>query len=56
MFLFLQYHWRIGARGHYEGYPIEISRMWSALPRNLTHVDAVYERPDRKIAFFIGML
>lgn len=28
--------------------------MWSELPKNLTHVDAVYERPDRKIAFFIG--
>lgn len=51
---FLQYHWRIGANGRYSGYPIEISRMWSELPKNLTHVDAVYERPDRKIAFFIG--
>lgn len=28
--------------------------MWSGLPRNLTHVDAVYERPDKKIAFFVG--
>lgn len=28
--------------------------MWSSLPKNLTHVDAVYERPDRKIAIFIG--
>nr|XP_034840867.1 matrix metalloproteinase-2-like [Maniola hyperantus] len=48
------YHWRIGANGRYPGYPIEISRMWSELPQNLTHVDTVYERPDRKIAFFIG--
>ncbi|GBP69325.1 Matrix metalloproteinase-2 [Eumeta japonica] len=44
----------IGARGRYDGYPIEISRMWSGLPKDLTHVDAVYERPDKKIAFFIG--
>ncbi|CAH2262858.1 jg9231 [Pararge aegeria aegeria] len=49
-----RYHWRIGANNRYNGYPIEISRMWSELPKNLTHVDAVYERPDRKIAFFIG--
>lgn len=49
-----RYHWRIGARGHFEGYPIEITRMWSMLPKDLSHVDAVYERPDKKIAFFIG--
>ncbi|XP_063536564.1 matrix metalloproteinase-2 [Cydia strobilella] len=49
-----RYHWRIGAHGRYKEYPIEISRMWTALPRDLTHVDAVYERPDKKIAFFIG--
>lgn len=29
--------------------------MWPGLPRNLTHVDAVYERPDHKIAIFVGM-
>lgn len=28
--------------------------MWKKLPKGLTHVDAVYERPDGKIAFFIG--
>lgn len=28
--------------------------MWPELPKGLTHVDAVYERPDGKIAFFIG--
>ncbi|XP_041979195.1 matrix metalloproteinase-2-like [Aricia agestis] len=49
-----RYHWRIGSKGLYPGYPTEISRMWSGLPSNLTHVDAVYERPDRKIAFFVG--
>lgn len=30
--------------------------MWSGLPRNFTHVDAVYERPDDKIVFFIDQL
>lgn len=33
---------------------MEITRMWASLPKDLTHVDAVYERPDRKIAIFIG--
>lgn len=38
------------------GYPAEINRLWYGLPENLTHVDAVYERPDhsRSIVFFIG--
>lgn len=36
------------------GYPHEIRRLWSRLPENLTHVDAVYENKDRKIIFFIG--
>ncbi|KAI5637262.1 matrixin domain-containing protein [Phthorimaea operculella] len=49
-----RYHWRIGASGRYPGYPIEITRMWPQLPKDLTHVDAVYERPDKKIAFFVG--
>ncbi|XP_049873115.1 matrix metalloproteinase-14-like [Pectinophora gossypiella] len=49
-----RYHWRIGANGRYPGYPIEITRMWPSLPKGLTHVDAVYERPDKKIAFFVG--
>ncbi|KAJ2949188.1 hypothetical protein O0L34_g6131 [Tuta absoluta] len=49
-----RYHWRIGKNGRYPGYPIEITRMWPQLPKDLTHVDAVYERPDKKIAFFVG--
>lgn len=44
----------MGATGRYPGYPMEITRMWASLPHDLTHVDAVYERPDRKIAIFIG--
>lgn len=34
--------------------PVELSAFWYGLPKNLTHVDAVYERPDHKIVFFIG--
>lgn len=36
------------------GYPTLIKNMWNKLPQNFTHVDAVYERFDRKIIFFIG--
>ncbi|XP_073995488.1 matrix metalloproteinase-2-like isoform X2 [Rhodnius prolixus] len=51
-----KYMWRIGDRGLYQGYPAMTSRLWVKLPKNLTHVDAVYERHDKKIVFFIGKL
>lgn len=35
--------------------PVEISLYFVDLPKNITKVDAVYERPrDKKIIFFIG--
>jgi len=40
----------------YPGYPAETHRMWNDLPKNYTHIDAVYERGDKKIVFFIGEL
>ncbi|XP_075219994.1 matrix metalloproteinase-2-like isoform X2 [Lycorma delicatula] len=49
-----RYMWRIGDEGLYKGYPVLIHRLWNKLPANLTHVDAVYERLDKKIVFFIG--
>ncbi|XP_067008356.1 matrix metalloproteinase-2 [Anabrus simplex] len=49
-----KYQWRIGDEGLYAGYPTEIRRMWAELPENLTHIDAVYERNDKKIVVFIG--
>ncbi|RLU17925.1 hypothetical protein DMN91_010164 [Ooceraea biroi] len=49
----LKYLWRIGDHGIYEGYPAEITRLFN-LPAEIDHVDAVYERPDKKIVFFIG--
>jgi hypothetical protein len=39
----------------YAGYPAETHRMWNDLPKNYTHIDAVYERGDKKIVFFIGV-
>ncbi|CAK9820460.1 Matrix metalloproteinase-24 [Anthophora plagiata] len=47
-----RYLWRIGDHGLYEGYPAEITRLFN-LPEEIDHVDAVYERPDKKIVFFI---
>lgn len=49
-----RYLWRIGNDGLINGYPYEINKMWWALPKNLTHVDAVYENKRRQIVFFIG--
>ncbi|XP_043281634.1 matrix metalloproteinase-2 [Venturia canescens] len=48
-----RYLWRIGDNGLYEGYPAEITRLFN-LPEDIDHVDAVYERLDKKIVFFIG--
>ncbi|KAL3274574.1 hypothetical protein HHI36_015957 [Cryptolaemus montrouzieri] len=47
------YFWRIGEKGLMDGYPAEITRLFRGLPHDLTHVDAVYERPDNRIVFFI---
>uniref|UniRef100_A0A1B6E667 Peptidase metallopeptidase domain-containing protein n=1 Tax=Clastoptera arizonana TaxID=38151 RepID=A0A1B6E667_9HEMI len=49
-----KYLWRIGDKGLHPGYPVLIKYFWRGLPSNLTHIDAVYERSDRKIVFFIG--
>ncbi|XP_050436523.1 matrix metalloproteinase-2-like [Adelges cooleyi] len=49
-----KYIWRIGPKGLYLGYPALINRLWHNLPDDLEQVDAVYERQDGKIVFFIG--
>lgn len=49
-----KYTWRLGPKGLYAGYPALISRLWYNLPENMNQVDAVYERQDGKIVFFIG--
>ncbi|KAF5292712.1 hypothetical protein FQR65_LT11180 [Abscondita terminalis] len=49
-----RYFWRISDKGLASGYPADINRMWKDLPNDVTHIDAVYERPDNKMVFFIG--
>ncbi|XP_054724008.1 matrix metalloproteinase-2-like [Uloborus diversus] len=51
-----KYFWRLDKNHTLRaGYPVSIDRFWFDLPANLTHVDAVYERPtDTKIVFFVG--
>uniref|UniRef100_A0A2S2Q4U3 Matrix metalloproteinase-17 n=1 Tax=Sipha flava TaxID=143950 RepID=A0A2S2Q4U3_9HEMI len=49
-----KYSWRLGDKGLYSGYPALISRLWYNLPEDMNQVDAVYERQDHKIVFFIG--
>ncbi|KAL4091884.1 hypothetical protein QTP88_026496 [Uroleucon formosanum] len=49
-----KYTWRLGPKKLYAGYPALISRLWYNLPEDMNQVDAVYERQDGKIVFFIG--
>nr|XP_045617604.1 matrix metalloproteinase-2-like [Procambarus clarkii] len=51
-----KYFWRLDGAGNLRpNYPAEISRFWTMLPKNITHIDAVYERThDANIVFFIG--
>lgn len=49
-----KYQWRIRDGRLLPGYPVKTSLLWRGLPDNFTHVDAVYQRSDLKIVFFIG--
>ncbi|KAM6957276.1 matrix metalloproteinase-17-like, partial [Aplochiton taeniatus] len=48
------YFWRIQRGSLLSTRPILIHSFWVGLPERTTHVDAVYERTDRHIVFFIG--
>lgn len=38
------------------GYPVEITRFWYGLPKDLERIDALFERSsDGRIIFFIGI-
>ena len=49
-----RYFWRIDRDGGSREDPIELSAFWYGLPSTVERVDAVYERPDHKIVFFVG--
>lgn len=49
-----KYMWRLYNKELYTGYPTLISRQWGSLPEDMNQVDAVYERLDGKIVFFVG--
>ncbi len=38
----------------FSGDPIELSAFWYGLPPEVERVDAVYERADHRIVFFVG--
>ncbi|CAH1135832.1 unnamed protein product [Ceutorhynchus assimilis] len=49
-----KWFWRIGDNGVVtSGYPAEITRLFRGFPRSLSHVDAVLERSDGNIMFFV---
>lgn len=50
-----EYFWRFNSEGKlFNGFPFEIRRLWKDLPRDFTHVDAVYENEKQEIVVFIG--
>lgn len=51
-----KYFWRIGPNGLEANYPVEIERFWNNLSSNLSHIDAIYEKPSgqREMVIFIG--
>ncbi|ESP01496.1 hypothetical protein LOTGIDRAFT_82132, partial [Lottia gigantea] len=55
IFLFIgNWFWRLDSRNIIKD-PINLHKFWYGFPSNLTHIDAVYERPtDGKIVFFSG--
>jgi len=49
-----KYFWRINQEGRSREDPMELSSFWYGLPSDIDHVDAVYERNDHDIVFFVG--
>ena len=49
-----KYFWRINVDGGSREDPMELSSFWYGLPSDIDHVDAVYERNDHDIVFFVG--
>lgn len=50
-----KYFWRISKEGGgTRDDPVELSSFWYGLPADIEHVDAVYERGNHDIVFFVG--
>lgn len=49
-----KYFWRINQEGRSREDPMELSSFWYGLPSDIEQVDAVYERNDHDIVFFVG--
>jgi len=48
------YFWRINKDGGSREDPMELRSFWYGLPSHVNHVDAVYEKSDHDIVFFVG--
>uniref|UniRef100_A0A0B6Z285 Peptidase metallopeptidase domain-containing protein n=1 Tax=Arion vulgaris TaxID=1028688 RepID=A0A0B6Z285_9EUPU len=54
IFIFIgKWFWRLDSRKVITK-PVEIHQFWYGLPKHLSKIDAVFERPDNKIVFFSG--
>jgi len=49
-----RYFWRINKDGGSREDPMDLRSFWYGLPSNVDHVDAVYEKSDHDIVFFVG--
>jgi len=49
-----KYFWRINREGGTRDDPVELGSFWYSLPTDIDHVDAVYERTNHDIVFFVG--
>jgi len=49
-----RYFWRINKEGGTREDPVELSGFWYGLPSDIDHVDAVLEKQNHDIVFFVG--
>ena len=48
------FFWRINKDGGSREDPMELRSFWYGLPSDVDHIDAVYEKSDHDIVFFVG--
>ena len=49
-----KFFWRINKDGGSREDPMELRSFWYGLPSDVDHIDAVYEKSDHDIVFFVG--